>query len=274
MLERFRDRISEGMQVKSSDGEKLGKVVLCQASGFLVEKGFLFPKDQLIPYERITGIHNGEILISLARAEVGEAPAGRVAAAASGVAADVKGAGKSIKEAVTGAATEARATLAEVGAKGAPKSTSLGTLGEPVELRVDLVEEEIVTRKHVERVGEIHVRKEVITEEKQITVPVMREVIRVERVSVSHDVRPDGKAFEKESYDIPVSEERVDVEKRAVVREEIHIGKEIERAEEIARANVRRERAEIETLGPVRRADAPSNDQSALRPTGTGGARR
>jgi uncharacterized protein (TIGR02271 family) len=262
------------MQVKGSDGEKLGKVVLCQANGFLVEKGFLFPKDQLISYDRITGINNGEILISLARAELGEPPAARVAAAASGLLEDVKGAGKSIKEAVTGGAAETRASVAEIGAKSASQGAVLEALGEPVDLHVDLVEEEIVTRKHVEKVGEIHVRKEVITEEKQVTVPVMREVIRIERVSVSHDVRPDGKAFEKESYDIPVSEERVDVEKRAVVREEIHIGKEIERAEEIARASVRRERAEIETLGPVRRADAPSNDQSPLRPTGTGGARR
>jgi uncharacterized protein (TIGR02271 family) len=269
MVERFRGRVSEGMQVRSSDGEKLGKVVACQANGFVVEKGFLFPRDLMVPYDRISNISNGEILISLARADLGEPGAARAAAAASNVVEDVKGAGKSLKEAVTGAVSEARAALA---GEAGTKSGALEVFGTPGELCVDLVEEEIITTKHVEKVGEVHVRKEVITEERQVTVPVTREVIRVERVAVNHDVRPGDKVFEKESYDIPVSEEHVDVQKRAVVREEIHVGKEIQRAEETASATVRRERAEVETLGPVRRAEAPSNDQ--LRPTGTGGARR
>jgi uncharacterized protein (TIGR02271 family) len=270
MVERFRGRVAEGMQVKSSDGEKLGKVVACQATGFVVEKGFLFPKDLLVPYDRISNIQNGEILIAIARADLGEGGVARAAAPATGgVMEDIKGAGKSIKEAATSAVSEARAAL---GAEPAAKNGARDEFGKPSDIRMDLVEEEIITTKHVERVGEVHVRKEVITEEKQVTIPVTREVIRVERVAVNHDVRTGDRVFEKESYDIPVSEEHIDVEKRPVVREEIHIGKEIQRGEETASATVRRERAEIETMGPVRRAEAPSNDQ--LRATGTGGARR
>ena len=102
----------------------------------------------------------------------------------------------------------------------------------------------------MEKVGEVHVRKEIVTEERQITVPVTREVLRVERVSVSHEVGDGTKLFEKESYDIPIREEHVTVEKRAVVREELHVGKEIQQAEEVASATVRRERADIETWGP------------------------
>jgi len=274
MVERFRGRVSEGMQVRSSDGEKLGKVVACQANGFVVEKGFLFPKDLMVPYDRISNIINGEIVIALARADLGEQGAPRTAAAAataSNLAEDVKGAGRSLKEAVTSAVSDARASL---GGEAGARNGALDEFGKPADIRVDLVEEEIIASKHVERVGEVHVRKEVITEEKQVTVPVMREVIRVERVAVNHDVRPGDKVFEKESYDISVSEEHVDISKRPVVREEIHVGKEIQRGEETASATIRRERAEVETLGPVRRAEVPSNDQAPLRPTGTGGPRR
>ena len=265
MVERYRGRVSEGMTVKSAEGEKLGKVVACQAAGFVVEKGFLFPKDTMVPYERITNIGNGEVVISLARAELGTAAAAGVAAR--GVAEEVKGAARSARDALTGVVGEARAAI---GDEPRGNGTSFEQFGKAGEICVPLVEEELVTSKHVEKVGEVHVRKEVITEEKQITVPVTREVIRVERVMVSHDVEAGARTFEKESYDIPIREEHITVEKHPVVREELRVGKEILQAEETASATVRRERAEVETLGPVRRAEArPQSSTEAARVSGS-----
>jgi uncharacterized protein (TIGR02271 family) len=110
----------------------------------------------------------------------------------------------------------------------------------------------------------VHVRKDVITEEKQITVPDTREVIRVERVSVTHDVGAGARIFEKETYDIPISEEHVTIEKRPVVHEELHVGKEIQQGEETASTTVRRERAEIETMGAVRRAEGPRGEAGQI----------
>jgi len=271
MGERTRSRVSEGMTVKSVDGERLGKVVACQPAGFVVEKGFLFPKDTLVPYERITGIADGEIVLSITREELRDPAAARAApttarTGAASVVEEVKGAARSAKEALTGAPAEARAQR-ESAANGNETLATFGTAGE---IRVPLVEEEIVTSKRVDKVGEVHVRKQIITEEKQITVPVMREVIRVERVAVSHEAHADDRPFEETSYDIPIREEHVTVEKHSVVREEIRVGKEIQRAEETASATVRRERAEVETIGPVRRAEG-SAEPPALRPTGTGG---
>jgi uncharacterized protein (TIGR02271 family) len=271
MVERYRSRVSEGMQVKGADGEKLGKVVATHPSGFVVEKGFLFPRDLMVPYERITAISNGEIVISLVRADLSEPGAARAVTAAtatgaSKVAEEVKGAARKLEEAVTGRAGDGRAAL----------TGEAHAFGKAEELRVPLAEEEIVTSKHVEKVGEVHVRKQVITEEKQITVPVTREVIRIERVPVSQEVRAEDKAFEQVSYDIPVREEHVTVEKHTVVREELRVGKEILQGEETASTTLRRERAEVETTGPVRRAEGRGeevvNDTSPpLRPTGTGG---
>jgi uncharacterized protein (TIGR02271 family) len=233
------------MQVRSSDGEKLGKVVACQASGFVVEKGFLFPKDALVPYERVESVGNGEVILTLSRADLAEPGTARTAAPAE--AAGIAG---------------LRGTVAT--------DERLEQFGKAGEITVPLVEEEIVTSKHVEKVGKVHVRKDVVTEEKQITVPVMREVIRVDRVAVSHDVRPGDKPFEQEEYDIPISEEHVTIEKRPVVHEEVHIGKEVQQGEETASATVRRERAEIETLGSVRRAVGAAGEMSKQRATGAG----
>jgi uncharacterized protein (TIGR02271 family) len=277
MVERFKGSVSEGMQVKGSDGEKLGKVVACQPGGFVVEKGFLFPKDMTVPYERITSIGNGEILISLSRADLsppGSARAaagaaagtavGAVRAGASGAVEDLKAAARNIKETAMGAASSLTGNGETAG------RATFDQFGKAGEITVPLVEEEIVASKHVEKVGEVHVRKEIITEEKQVTVPVLREVLRVERVPVNHEVRAGDRPFEKESYDIPISEEHITIEKHAVVHEEVRIGKDIQQAEETASATVRRERAEVETKGTVRRVADAANDQSQLRPTGTG----
>jgi uncharacterized protein (TIGR02271 family) len=269
MLERFKGRVQEGMQVRSADGDKLGKIVACQPTGFMVEKGFLFPKDLLVPYDRITNVGNNEVFISMARADLGEpVPAGTARAGAGGLTEDVKGAARSVKEAFSGGAGEALA------AGEGMRREALDEFGKAAEVCVPLVEEEIVTQKRVEKVGEVHVRKEVVTEEKQITIPVTREVVRVERVAVTHDARTGDELFRKESYDFPVSEEHVTIEKRPVVHEELHVGKEIQQGEEIAKATVRRERADVETTGSVRRAEGARGDVGQIRAQAAAGGKR
>jgi uncharacterized protein (TIGR02271 family) len=195
----------------------------------------------------VTDVRGDEILLSLARADLGEGGPARTAAGTAGQA--LEGAARSIKEAAAARGAEA-------------------DFGKSREIRVPLVEEEVVTSKHVEKVGEIHIRKEVITEEKQFTVPVTREVVRVERVPATQTARLGDHVFEKESYDIPISEEHVTVEKRPVVREELRIGKEIEQGEETASATVRRERADVETLGSVRRVGGGAPEAAPMHAAG------
>jgi uncharacterized protein (TIGR02271 family) len=250
------------MPVKSSDGEKLGKVVACQVGGFVVEKGFLFPRDLTVTYERIKDIRNGEIVLAMARAELSEPGARPLTSAEVPLAPDGPMAAEPLAARMAEEARTTRGAFTEFGKGG--------------EIRVPLVEEEIIATKHVETVGEVHVRKEIITEEKQITVPVTREVIRVERVAVNHAVGPGEKIFEKESYDFPIREEHVTVEKRAVVHEELRVGKEIQLGEETASATVRRERAEVETQGPIRRAEGgglPSREASQPQAMSAGAAK-
>jgi len=86
---------------------------------------------------------------------------------------------------------------------------------------IQLSEEHLRARKEVET-GEVDVRKEVHTEQRQITVPVEREEVVIERRPAGGKAAGDMRA---EQIRIPVKEERVKVTKEPVVREEVTVGK-------------------------------------------------
>ena len=50
-----RNSVQEGMLVTSTAGDRIGKVIRCDAETFVVEKGALFPKDYQLRYDHITG---------------------------------------------------------------------------------------------------------------------------------------------------------------------------------------------------------------------------
>ncbi len=86
-----------------------------------------------------------------------------------------------------------------------------------------------VLRVHKDRVsrGEVRLRKEVRTEMQTIQVPVTREELVIERVPVTGEqaVAGGADAFSEKEIRIPLSEERASVDKQAVLREEVHVGK-------------------------------------------------
>jgi uncharacterized protein (TIGR02271 family) len=92
--------------------------------------------------------------------------------------------------------------------------------------RIQLVGE--ILRVHKERVsrGEVRLRKEVVSEKQNIEVPTSREELIVERVPGSGREAPGAQvgSGDKEIR-IPLTEERVSVEKKPVVNEEVRVGK-------------------------------------------------
>jgi hypothetical protein len=64
-----RSRIREGMVVFSSDGEKLGKVLASDSETFVIEKGFLFPKDYVASYEDVADVVGDDIRLSRTKEE-------------------------------------------------------------------------------------------------------------------------------------------------------------------------------------------------------------
>lgn len=84
-----------------------------------------------------------------------------------------------------------------------------------------------VLRVHKDRIsrGEVRLHKEVHTEMQTIQVPVTREELVIERVPVSGGTVSNVDAFADQDIRIPLSQEQASVEKQAVVREEVRVGK-------------------------------------------------
>jgi uncharacterized protein (TIGR02271 family) len=116
--------------------------------------------------------------------------------------------------------------------------------GETMELR----EEELHARKTPVQTGEVRVRKEVTTEHKTLDVPVQREEVVIERHPASGHASS-SEIREGEELRIPVMEEQVNVEKRAVVKEEVSVGKRTVNETEHVSGDVRKENVRVERKG-------------------------
>jgi len=160
-------------------------------------------------------------------------------------------------------AEEARECLYESGAdlgsmgRGMTSSVASGTnrdfdrSGSDSE-RIELKEEELRAEKERVQAGEVRLRKEVVSEEKTIQVPVTREEVVIERRPAAEGRRATGDIDDDEEIRIPLMEEEVRVEKTPVVREEVTLKKrEVKGTEEVS-DTVRREEARIEQTGGAR----------------------
>jgi len=95
---------------------------------------------------------------------------------------------------------------------------------------------------------EVMLHKRVVVKQKQITIPVMHEEVRIERVPVDATAaRPSTEGtFVESTVAIPLHDEEVEIRKRAVVREEIRVTKQTFQEEKTATTEVRREEIDIE----------------------------
>jgi uncharacterized protein (TIGR02271 family) len=112
------------------------------------------------------------------------------------------------------------------------------------ELRVQRSEEELRAGTREREAGAMKVRKRVRTDREQIEVPTKHEEVTVERVPV------EGEATEaqigEDEVTVPVTEEEVVVDKRAVAKEEIRLRKDVVEDTETVEEDVRREEVEVE----------------------------
>jgi len=111
---------------------------------------------------------------------------------------------------------------------------------------IQLQEERLNARKQSVNAGEVKVRKEVHTDHKQFTVPVEREEVVIERRPASGHARGNMKA---EEIRIPVKEEKVNVSKETVVKEEVNVGKRKVRENKTVSGDVKREELVVESDG-------------------------
>lgn len=116
-----------------------------------------------------------------------------------------------------------------------------------------LYEERLVADKHRRKAGEVEVGKRVETETAQVSVPVEKERVIVERTTpttASTPVTPGDTDFQEgEVARIEVYEETADIKKQAFVREEVNVRKEVERDTVEASETIRREELDVNTEG-------------------------
>ncbi|MHA7634230.1 YsnF/AvaK domain-containing protein [Corallococcus sp. M7] len=238
-----RNDIKEGMTVRSSDGEKLGKVFAVSEGEFHIEKGMFFPKDYLVRYAEVSDIRNGEIYLNHGREALrGLSDSGAVGAtAATATGATMGGIGAGLKTGTTKVEEVPRTGAEKIGFKDREKDRELRR-----ELRTDLRadakaaerianedvtlrthHEELGVTKHQRSAGEAQVRKIVVEEMKTVEVPLRHEEVEVVRRAVKgKDTIPgDVATFQEETIRIPLSAEEAELTKRAYTDEEITIHK-------------------------------------------------
>jgi uncharacterized protein (TIGR02271 family) len=108
-----------------------------------------------------------------------------------------------------------------------------------------------ILRTYKERVqrGEVRLRKEVVTENQSVQVPVTREELVIERTAGSGKVS--GEIGQDEEIRVPLSEERVRVEKQPVVNEEVRVGKRQVQSNKEVSDQVRHEELRVDKEGDV-----------------------
>src|SRR5215218_9271674 len=128
------------------------------------------------------------------------------------------------------------------------------------EIRIPVREEELTATVRAQEAGAVRIEKDVVSEERTLEVPVTEERVRVERRVVDRPVTAaDADAFEETVIEVPLRTETVDVQKQARVAEEVVVSKEaVQRTERVA-DTVRKEQVVVDEDATV---DASRIDRS------------
>jgi uncharacterized protein (TIGR02271 family) len=110
-------------------------------------------------------------------------------------------------------------------------------------------EEELRVGTETRERGRARLRKYVVTETQQVTVPVQREEVRVEREPITDanlDAATSGPDLSEEEHEVTLREEEVVVDKRAVPKERVRLDTETVTEERQVAEEVRKEQIEVD----------------------------
>ena len=229
-------QIQTGWDVYGIDGEKIGSVAGVANDHFIIEKGFLFNTDIYVPMSAIGSVNDDEDELIYTKDQVenqdwSSAPAGDSYDSSATV--------DTYDSTATG--TAGMADTADTYDSTATADTYAGDRDDSV---IERREERLTVDKQTEQAGSVRVGKHVEEEVQSVDVPVTREEVTLERRSV--DRPAGGEAFTEDSIDVPVYEERVEVNKEARVVEELDVDKTAYTDTEHVEETVRREEFDID----------------------------
>ncbi len=139
---------------------------------------------------------------------------------------------------------------------GTSVSTDVDTGERNIQLRGEIL------RTYKERVqrGEVRLRKEVVTQNQTVEVPLTREELVIERTAGTGQTAT-GDIGTDEEVRVPLSEERVRVDKQPVVTEEVRVGKRQVQDSKQVSDQVRHEELRVDKEGDVNTEDLGTWDR-------------
>ena len=117
-------------------------------------------------------------------------------------------------------------------------------------------EEELRVGTTRREAGRARLKKYIVTENVETTVPVQREEVRVEREPITDanvDAATEGPAISEEEHEVVLHEEEAVVEKRAVPKERVRLDKETTMEEQQVSDTVRKEEIDVDDADSRRR---------------------
>jgi uncharacterized protein (TIGR02271 family) len=140
------------------------------------------------------------------------------------------------------------------------QDTSVGrdTSGPTTDDAMTRSEEELRVGTETRERGRVRLRKYVTTEQQQVTVPVEREEVRIEREPITDanlDAATSGPDISEEEHEITLHEEEVVVDKRAVAKERVRLDTETVTDERQISEEVRKEQIEVDDQDQLRGQD-------------------
>ena len=114
---------------------------------------------------------------------------------------------------------------------------------------IPVIEEQIVVDKYIVERGKVRVSKRISEHEEIVDEPLFHEEVRVERVPINQVIETaPGVRNEGDTLVIPVVEERIFVEKRLVLVEELRVKKELVETHQPQKITLRKEQVEINRI--------------------------
>jgi len=232
-------QLTNGMTVRGSDSDKVGKIVEVSPTYIVVEKGFFFPSDHYIPTSAISSVGDDEVFLSVTKDEALNQGWDQPPLDSATVYQDT-----AYGQSDTVAAGTASSEVIAPDYVASDDRRGVDASGEA--LRVPVYEENLtaVTRD-VDR-GAVRIEKELVTEDRTVTVPVTEERVRVTRVDANDPGAVGADAFEEGVIEVPVRGQEVDVEKTARKAGEVIVEKEAETRTERVGGTVRREEVRVD----------------------------
>jgi len=264
--------VQPGTDVYGSDDNKVGSVDDIQGEYLVVHKGFFFPKDHYIPFSAIASHTDDRINLNVTADEAtsmdwDQAPVSSgtmTSSSTSGYLANdydntsVPGTtgttGTTDTYATETVVTDTVATGTTVNDEHAPfehrTASGAAHIDDANDIRVPVVEEELTaTTRGVER-GAVRIETHVTEREETLSVPVTEERVHVERRVVDRPADASDISAQDAVIDVPVYGEEVEMQKRARVVEEVEISKDAVQETRQVGGTVRREDVEvIDTTG-------------------------